>query len=88
MASIYMVDIVSAIEISVLYDMIPQIYEHDMITACWDMMVYYCNESKWYQDKIYQYYMMYQYDMIYQQYDMTPAVIWYISMTWHESSMI
>ena len=71
--SICTYDIVSAVEISVSYDMIPHNISawHDISMVGYDArMVYYCNESIWYQDNVYQYYMMYQSDMVY-QYDMT-----------------
>ena len=76
---IYKYDIVSAIDISVLYDMIPCNISarYDISMMGYDArMVCYYTESIWYQDTIYQYYMMYQCDMINQY------------MTWHDSSMI
>ena len=49
-------------------------------------MVYYCNESIWYQDKIYQYYMMYQCDILY-QYDITRQQ-WYDISVWHDTTAV
>ena len=65
-------------------------YHHDMISAWWvgydARMVYYCNESIWYQDKIYQYHMIYQCDMIY-QYDMARQQ-WYDISVWHDTTAV
>ena len=94
----YMYDIVSAIEISVLYDMIPYNISswHDINMMEYDArMVYYCNESIWYCDKIYQFYMIYRCDVIYQYditrqqwYDNITRQQWYDISEWHDTTAV
>ena len=60
---------------------------HDTGMMTYDArIVYYCNGSIWYQDEIYQYYMMYQCDMIYQL-DMTRQQ-WYDISIWHDTTAV
>ena len=69
---------------------------HDISMMGYDArMVYYCNESIWYQDKIYQYYMMYQCDVIYQYditrqqwYDDVTRQQWYDISVWHATTAV
>ena len=84
-APIYAYYIVSAIEISVSYDMMPHNKSKwlDITLMGYDaMIIYYCNESIWYQHKMYQYHMMHQCDMIY-KYDITRQQ-WYDLSVWHD----
>ena len=77
-ASIYTNDIASAVEISVSYDMIPHNISawHDIGMMGYDArMVYYCNESIWYQDNIY----------ISVLYD---ASEWYDISVWHDTTAV
>ena len=77
-ASIYTNDIASAVEISVSYDMIPHNISawHDISMMGYDArMVYYCNESIWYQDNIY----------ISVLYD---ASEWYDISVWHDTTAV
>ena len=81
-ASIYTYDIASAVEISVSYDMIPHNISawHDISMMGYDArMVYYCNESIWYQDNIY----IYIYISV--LYDVSE---WYDISVWHDTTAV
>ena len=79
-ASIYTYDIASAVEISVSYVMIPHNISawHDISMMGYDAgMVYYCNESIWYQANIYIY--------ISVLYDVSE---WYDISVWHDTTAV